>query len=173
MNSLVCVDSMVCIWGIKEQCTEGQEAMIPTARDLISRLQRERKSILLPAPVITELLTPVTKQEDMEALQVAFNTLFRVGVVDAVVATIAASIWRAEREHWQTMYEEGGDSLRNRFKFDTLILAVAKANRVECLYTGDKKLCKLADKHGVNFHNILTQGLPQQGVQTLLGLPSR
>jgi hypothetical protein len=65
----VCIDSMLCVWGIKKVASKGQEEKILLAESLIETLSKEKAALLLPTPIITELLTPVPPQDHSKLLR--------------------------------------------------------------------------------------------------------
>jgi predicted nucleic acid-binding protein len=153
--AFVCLDANICVWGVKRVCSEGQEEMLDKAQQLLRQLQRSRKDILIPAPVVTELLCPV-EDVDRQSVMDRIYLSGRIGVVDARAAAISGAIWNAHRDRWQSYYEPGGDGLRNRFKYDLLILGTAIAHKAECIYTTDEGLLNLIRTCG---HNILGHNL--------------
>ena len=172
--AFVCLDANVCVWGIKRECTPGQEEMLEKAQMLLRQLGRTRKELLIPAPVVTELLCPVDTL-DRQAVLERIYVNGRIGVVDARAAAISGAIWNQHRENWADFYEPGGDGLRNRFKYDLLILGTAIANGAECIYTTDTGLINLASSCGHNIvgHNLRTMTFgSSQGQHSLFsGLP--
>jgi hypothetical protein len=171
MKDLVCVDSMLCIWAVKRISSPGQEAMIPLAASLLDKLTKDKKEILLPAPVVMELLAPVDDPDDYNSIITSLNTDFRVGALDVKAAAISAKIWNTVRTDWKDIYNSGEAGARNRFKFDLMVLGIAVSNKVECLYTADDNLCALASTQGMPTHNLIKQGIPSQGIQYPLLLP--
>lgn len=155
--AFVCLDANVCIWGIKRECSPGQEEMLEKAQQLLRQLGRTRKELLIPAPVVTELLCPVNTA-DRQAVMERIYVSGRIGVVDARAAAISGAIWNQHRDSWEDFYEPGGDGLRNRFKYDLLILGTAIANNAECIYTTDSGLINLASNcgHSIVGHNLRT-----------------
>lgn len=122
--------------------------MIERAKQVLRTLQRERKEIMLPAPVITELLAPVGLDGYAALMQQLTLTFPRIAVIDTPVAALCGKIWNAEGQNWKELYEPGTSSLKAAFKYDLLILGTAIVNRAECLYTGDRRLANLARKYG-------------------------
>jgi len=57
--AVVCLDSQILVWGIKQQATAGQEDMIPRAKAFLKWLDDNDKKVIIPAPIITEILMPV------------------------------------------------------------------------------------------------------------------
>lgn len=147
MKQLVCIDAMIAIWGIKKRADKGQEYLIPVCTKLIADLDKEKKTILLPAPIITELLAPVDNITDRQQLLSDINLSCRPAVYDAIVAVETAKIWNENKERWQDLYVGSGPPNRIRFKYDLMILGTAIVNKVTCLYTGDKGLYNMAKNY--------------------------
>jgi hypothetical protein len=59
--ALICFDTNILIWGIKEQSGKGQEEIIPRAKDFISSLDDET-TVLIPSIVVAEILMPIPKE---------------------------------------------------------------------------------------------------------------
>jgi len=121
--------------------------MIPIAQEFIKELDKDKKTIILPAPIVTEMLAPVDNEQRRNEIITDFNLSFRIAAFDARAAAISGKIWNERRNDWKEYYSEGSETLRNRFKYDLLIPGCALASKVECLYTGDGKLFKLAKNY--------------------------
>lgn len=145
--NLVCIDAMIAIWGIKKKADNGQEHCVPLATQLLTDLDKAKKRILMPAPIITELLAPVDNEQDRQHLVTAFNLLCRTAVFDTIAAVQTAKIWNDNKDRWKDLYKDGEPPTRIRFKYDLMILGTAVVNKVECLYTGDKNLANMAKQY--------------------------
>jgi len=140
------VDSMICVWGIKKEAIEEQKHMIPRTEAFLDFLDESGKKILLPAPVIAEILTPVDDEERKSEIIELINRRFVVGSLDAMASIKAAEIANKKND-WKEVYTEGETFHRNRFKFDTLIVATAITKGAEVLYTHDSKFRNLASEY--------------------------
>lgn len=143
--------------------------MIPIAEQLIADLDRDRKKIVLPAPVITELLAPIEDEARRTDVLRRINLDFRVGMLDASAATRAGAIWSMYRDRWPEDYPQDMHGFRNRMKYDMLILGVALSVNAECLYTGDRRLFNLASRHMQSRNIFDTPPSSFGGIQTNLG----
>lgn len=56
---LVCLDTNIVIWGILEQSHSSQQEMIGRAKLFIENLTKSKARMMLPSPVVTELLLNV------------------------------------------------------------------------------------------------------------------
>ena len=169
--ALVCIDTMVAIWAVKKTAGAGQEHMIPLCTQLLADLDKDKKKILLPAPVITELLAPVDDDAARLAMLRDCNLLFRTGALDPIAATLSARVWNENKTRWKGFYSEHDPNFRNRFKYDLMILGIAMANKVECFYTGDKALFGLAKQY-IDTKNVFDLTTAPRGTQYSLLMPS-
>lgn len=53
---MVCLDTHVIIWGIKEEATPGQEEMVQRAKSYIRHQDEQDIDIMVPAPVVAEAM---------------------------------------------------------------------------------------------------------------------
>jgi predicted nucleic acid-binding protein len=152
---LVAIDSNIFIWGVRKDSSHEQLAMIQKTENFFDWLDAKKTRIILPAPIITEVLSPVTDKDDRKAFMDIIYQKFRIAPLDDISAEIAAEIWGKNKDFKQ-FYDVDGFGLKNRFKYDLMILAIAKAQKVSCLYTEDNGLRKLAIANGLNSSNIPT-----------------
>lgn len=153
MSEIVCIDSMVFIWGIKQVATKGDEHMIDKTMAFLDWLDSNGKKIILPAPIITEILWPVDDAGDRDKFMDLVYKRFRIAPYDDLAARKGGEILNANK-NYKDFYQDGGEGLKNRFKYDILILSIAITQKVECLYTEDKALLKLASSTGLKASQI-------------------
>ena len=53
---MVCLDTHVIIWGIKEEASPGQENMVQRAKSYIKHQVSQGVDLMIPAPVVAEAL---------------------------------------------------------------------------------------------------------------------
>ena len=63
MGAVVCLDTMILIWGVKRESTPGQELKIKNAVAFLKDLEEQGAQIIIPAPVLAEVLTRVPGRE--------------------------------------------------------------------------------------------------------------
>jgi len=155
---------MICIWGIKKIASPGQENMIEQCQNFLDWVTAENKTIIMPTPVITELLAPISDVAARNELMRIINTSFKVAPLDNFAAYKAGEIWNTHKTDWRDYYSDDhtlvGEHLRNRLKYDLLILGIAHAQRVECLYTNDAALRNLSIDSGLN--SVAIPDIPKQ-----------
>ncbi len=139
---LVCVDTMMLIWGVQGTARPNQQGMIPRARAYLKELAEKRHHILVPTPVITEYLTPFDANDRTAQLEV-LQKMFVVAPFDLRASVIAAELW-GQRDRLKAIREEYGSS-RGKVKMDCHIVAVAKAHGASHLVSHDEGLRKIAE----------------------------
>lgn len=142
--ALVCLDSQIIIWGIKEVATEGQEMMIPRAKAFLKWLDDNDKKVIIPAPIITEILMPVPKENYEKLLRILHNK-FRVVPFDEIAAIKCAEIWqnKSNDEHLKA-YRKTHQIGKHHMKFDFQIVSIAVTRQAECIYSHDPHLRRFA-----------------------------
>lgn len=58
---VVCLDTMILVWGIQQVCTDGRRDRVPRACALFKQLEGEGARLLIPAPVLAEYLVGVPR----------------------------------------------------------------------------------------------------------------
>jgi hypothetical protein len=135
--SLYCVDSQIVVWGIKQVSSLGQEDMIPRAKLLFEKFETEKHKLILPAPVLTEILVPVPIEKHSEFLDL-IQSKFRIADVDAAVSVRAAQIW-SERSTDEELkkYRTDNNIAKDKMKFDFQIAAIAITKGCDAIYSHD------------------------------------
>lgn len=157
--SLVCLDTHILIWGIKEEATEGQEEMIARAKAFLEHLEKTDRRVLIPAVVVAEFLLrlPVEVHHTIVNL---FQRAFFTAPFDLQAAERFARIWQAQRDtgRIQELSQSHG-ATKSELKADCMIVATAVARGTSCIYSNDDTLQKFAEGY-IDVHempDILTQ----------------
>jgi predicted nucleic acid-binding protein len=139
--SLVCFDTQVVIWGVKQEATPGQDVMIQKAKALITRCDANKVSVMLPSLVVAELLMAVDTK--LHNNFIAFvNARFIVPTFDTNAAAIFAAMWRDRKINLDQ--DPSIAKTRAEMKADFMIVATAIAQGADCIYTEDPLLEKFA-----------------------------
>lgn len=138
--AIVCLDSQILIWAIKEEANRGQEEMIPRAQAFLKWLDDNDKKVIIPAPVITEILMPVPR-EKYETFLSVLHSKFRVVPFDEMAAIKCAELWQSRAD--DAMLKEYRKTFKigkHHMKYDFQIVSIALIRQVECIYSHDPHL---------------------------------
>lgn len=91
MNKLVCIDSQIFIWGIKSQSHATQTHLIPKAKNFIAWLTENDYRLLLPSPMLAELLSPVPVREQPKIMGL-IDKRFQIAPFDSIAASKCAEL---------------------------------------------------------------------------------
>ncbi len=148
--NLVCLDTQYFIWGVLQQSRPSQVEQIAPAVEFFRWLDENNSTIIVPTPLVTELLMGAEPDERAKILSVLEGE-FSVREFDMLSAKNAADIWNLKKRAGviEELVKQGkskGDlSVRSKIKIDTQILAIAMAAGATVLYTNDEELKTLAD----------------------------
>lgn len=143
--SLVCLDSHILVWGIKEEATPGQEIMIPKAKRFISWLDEEKHEVIVPSIVIGELLMRVPSAQHEHVTSI-FQKRFKIPPYDVMAASCYATIWQKRNEDKTVEYLRNKmNATREEIKADCQIVAIAVTQKASCIYSYDDKLKRFAE----------------------------
>lgn len=166
MTKVVCIDSNICIWGIKK---EGDQKKIPYATKFLSDLENNGTKILLPSPVIIELLSHLKNDEQKnKILALLDNHRIIVKPLDKL-ATLKCGelLYKTFTDTEIIAYTKKHKVDKSKIKFDALITAIAIVNKCNCIYT-DNYDDFIRYSHG----EINIQRMPETILQTdLFGNP--
>ena len=134
--SLICFDTQVLIWGIKEQATEGQEDNIALAKRFIDKLSND-DYVLIPSIVMAEFLIPIPPELHATVINL-FKKNYIIAPFDAFAASKFSLIWQTNKPK-ETKNQLAKDyTTRAELRADSMIVATAVAQKAECIYSYDK-----------------------------------
>lgn len=124
---------------------------------LLRSLQKDRIKILIPTPVLAEVLVrePQARQAHLKTLR--RKQSIRIVPFDVKAAVELASMTREASER-DNKFSASSQS-RQKVKFDRQIVAIAKVQEAGVIYSDDKKLRKFAET--ADLRVISQQELPQ------------
>ncbi|HHY38833.1 MAG TPA: type II toxin-antitoxin system VapC family toxin [Clostridia bacterium] len=159
---IVCLDTHVLIWGIREEAESGQERMIQRTKAFLSELEREKHTVIIPAPVVMEFLLGVPLERHPDVLE-SLQKRFRVIPFDVVAASFASEIWltqfkgRTIPDSWRLA---NPDITKAMLKVDIQLIGIALSRRAEVIYSNDTRMKKLAaDRIKVEEVPVMTRQL--------------
>jgi len=141
--NIICLDTNVLIWGVKEQETKGQEKMVKKAKVFLEHIEKDSQTrILVPAIVLAELLLKVPPEIHNMVCNL-FQKSYQVIPFDVKAAAVFAKIWQVKKNDniIKTLTAEG-NTTKNELKTDCLIVATAVSRKAARIYSHDSRILK-------------------------------
>ena len=153
---MVCLDTHVIIWGIKEEATQGQEEMVQRAKSYIRHQDEQGVDLMVPAPVVAEAMIR-GDVDQLRAIRTIIERSFFIAAFDSPAAFIAAEL---ERGRGTAKLREEGKVPRNHIRIDTHIAAIAIIQKAEVIISHDPHMRTIAQDR---IQVIELPDIPEQG----------
>lgn len=159
MNKIVCIDSNICIWGIK---SEGDATKVANAGKFLSELEEKKIKMLLPMPVIIELLSHLRDDiQKNEILSLLDNRNIMVKPLDKIAALKCGELlFKTFTDEEIIKFRKYHKVEKAKIKYDCMIAAIAIVNKCDCIYTDN-----IDDLERYSHGQIKINGLPVYPVQ--------
>lgn len=144
-----------------EKCKERIENLLQT-------LTGTGSQVLLPTPVLAEILVRAGNAKNQYLTEMTTNWAFRPASFDERAAAELAMILDGDLKSKKKLTEK---ETWAKLKFDRQIIAIAKVHRVSMIYTDDEKLAKCAKANGLDVTHTWDLPLPPVKAQQELPLP--
>lgn len=138
---LYCVDTHMLIWGIKQQCTPGQEDMIERAKSFIGHCQLKGHKLLIPSVVVAEMLVGLPLEAHGDFIR-TLEQLFMVAPFDIGVSAVYSKMYIEQKGTIDLLTAAG--VTKRKIKADFMIAATAVSRQCQSLYTGDVEIIRFA-----------------------------
>ena len=127
----------------------GQPVEKPRERieHLVEELTKARATIVIPAPSLAEFLVVVGKAATAYIQTINRSARFDIRPFDEMAAIEAAQMFMQFQASGDK--KGGGEGDWQKVKVDQQIVAVAKVNRAQCIYTSDKGIVNIAAAYGL------------------------
>lgn len=149
MNDLVCVDTQVLIWGIKQESNSGQEQRIDDTLAFLKKLDEDGDKVLVPSVALGEMLVNASEERRGE-LNAYVVEVFRIVDYDAQAALIFARLYQKylnDRRSVESNQRPSHLQNRHKMKADLMIIATALAHQADIICSDDDGVRKLAQAH--------------------------
>ena len=142
---LVCLDSHVLLWGVREIATPGQEDLIPRAKAFLGDAKMNGLRLLVPSIVVAELLSAIEEKHHALTSNL-LSSGFMTPAFDLSAASHFARLWQRKQESGliESIRKEQG-ATRSELKADCMIVATSLAQKAEAIYSHDFKLKRFAN----------------------------
>ena len=141
--SIVAIDSMTLVWGLRGQGTEDQ---CVRAKWLLDQFTSRDIQVILPVPALSEYLTRGDPAKH-EAIIAGMEKGFLLRPLDEDAASLAAELFQIGNPLRQKGVALGRTVLRS----DTYIIAVARIHGAARIYSNDGPLRDLANKKWADY----------------------
>ena len=161
---LVCVDTHILIWGIREHVEDGQESMVYRTKAFFEWCKSNNTTIMVPSVVVGELLTAIESNHHAMVINL-LETGFDIPSYDAKSAALFARLWREKKKSGLVgEIQSNLQATRQELKADCMIVATAISRNAEVIYSHDAKLKSFANG------NIKVHELPEFQLQESFAL---
>lgn len=128
---MICLDTMVLIWGVQGAAQRRQEHMIELTRRFLRALRNEQTTLMIPAPALAEYLQGFP-QAKRQAQLAHLEEFFYLPAFDSASAYLAAGLSR--QGSVREAYRAGN---RQAVKTDVQIIATAIVHGAQRILTHD------------------------------------
>jgi predicted nucleic acid-binding protein len=135
MGQTVCLDTDVCILGIKE---EGSPEQVAKAKNFLEHLDDKGAQVIIPSVVVAELLVRVPPGERPTIVNYLYKH-FLVMPFDIQASTLYASLWQERYTGELREQRLKTNKTRSGMKMDFLVVSIAIAKDASCIYTENVK----------------------------------
>jgi len=131
---------------------------------LVSTMVASRAKILIPTPVLSELLVGSGPSFQSFIDRINQNAAFRVAPFDQRAAIEAALAHRDALSRGGFRVDSGAvDTSKSKIKFDRQIVAIAKVEGCSTVYSDDEDVVGMAIRCGMTAVRTADLDLPEQG----------
>lgn len=133
---------------------------------LIKTLEENRTKIIVPTPVISEILVRAGKAGPLYLSIIEKSSAFKIESYDIRAAVEVAYMAQGSKNTGK----KKGPSAQTyaKLKYDRQIIAIAKTNNATTIYSDDKNLKSLAETHGLKVIRLAELPLPPDDPQTTM-----
>ena len=155
-----------------DSCGRSIDHVLERVGHLVRTLEAGKSRIVIPTPVLSELLVRATPEETQRILdEVHRLAVFRVEPFETRAAIEVAVMTRRALAGGDK--KSGLDAPWAKVKFDRQIVAIAKVVQASAIYTDDTNLRKTASAVDIPTHGLADLALPPETAQGTLPFISK
>lgn len=137
------------------------------AEEIVAKIARDNRKIVLPAPAVAELLTAIGPDAEVYINIVLNSRVFEIGNFDARAAVELAFL---NRGVFKGLDDKNKAEAYQKRKVDRQIIAICKVAGVTEIYTDDNGLASRAKLCGIKPISLLECPIPDESRQIPLAL---
>ena len=127
---------------------------------LISDLAKKEEKIVIPTPVLSEVLVRAGDATKKYLEKLSNQSVFRIAPFDEKAAVEAALAMRDAMKRGGHRIDANSDATKAKIKFDRQIVAIAKVAGAHTIYSDDSDVEKYAKHDGLKACRTSTLDLP-------------
>ena len=135
---------------------------------LVAQLEKNKEKIIIPTPVLSEILVRVGKAGPEYLERLSTSAPFRIVPFDTRAAVEVAAMTKRAMDRGDK--RDGSDDVWAKIKHDRQIVAIAKIEGVTTIYSDDKHVRTLAVEAKIAVVSIAELPLPPEDTQGELPL---
>lgn len=137
---------------------------------LLKNLSESRVQVILPTPVLAEVLVLAGHQRASILASISSTYAFKIEPFDEMAAVECAELLDAAG---RARKAKRGDETKAKLKFDRQIIAIAKVHGVTTIYSDDGKFAAVARSNGIEVIGLSDLQLPPEPPQISIEFPDR
>ena len=137
---------------------------------LIKNLSADKEKVVIPTPVLSEVLVHAGTATDMYLELLNNQATFRIAPFDQKAAIEAALAMRDAIDRGGHRVDAANpDVTKTKIKFDRQIVAIAKAEGAHTIYSDDEDVHKYGLRAGLNVLRTVELDIPPEDPQVKMG----
>lgn len=138
---------------------------------LVSALDKSRTRIIVPAPALSELLVRAGGAGNALIETIQKSSLFHIAPFDTLAAIEVAEMTRAALDEGGK--RENADGTWAKIKYDRQIIAIARINKAETIYSDDNNIHAFGKKMNLRVLRLADLPLPPESAQKTFDFSER
>ncbi|WP_157879044.1 PIN domain-containing protein [Pararhodospirillum photometricum] len=127
---------------------------------LIQELEKEKTKIVIPTPVLSEVLIRAKQASPEYISRIQKSSIFIIQPFDVIAAIELAEMTRRALDIGDK--KSGSNETWAKIKYDRQIIAISKVVRAHTIYSDDKNLAYFAKKENIKVVGLADCPLPPQ-----------
>jgi len=138
---------------------------------LVDRLQKAKARIILPTPVLSEVLVRVEARVAQQLVErISTHAVFRIEPFDVRAAIEVAIMTRNTIDGGRHPKRRDSQATWAKLKYDRQVVAIAKVAQAKTIYSDDSDIRSIAKREGIEVIGLADLPLPPEDPQLRLNL---
>ncbi|MBN1156933.1 hypothetical protein JXA85_04915 [Candidatus Woesearchaeota archaeon] len=156
---------------IDEETGKPVENVEARINGLIEKLEKEKTKIIIPTPVLSELLVRAGSDTQSIINKIKENAVFRIVSFDTLAAIEVAMMGRQALNGGSKRTDT--NFIWAKVKYDRQIVAIAKVQRATTIYSDDGHIRTLAERNKIKTLRLVDLPIPEEDSQLTINFEKR